>query len=457
MTRIAATLAVAVALAVALSGCSGGGKKKQDDTFVLPEEITQQDITRLENLASIYPTAFHFPDQNPLPPVLDIFFNGTLAPGTASDSAEFPNGDGPVDYNAAIIPFDLAEHVPVGQPVEVRVVLKWSGDPGASADLDIWSDMPGVPATEEAKRFDESMNWNIVYKQRVMNAVHLDGAPFQVGLKVTNGHIVHPDGVDYSLRVDLHFVANVLAPGAAYAITVPENSTILVVDTERVIGDEHVDLEMLLIGPKDQLVRHLLHNDIGQETLSLTVPGGGEYIVYAQSMHGGFLRLEAQVPHPDFMARPIETAWQDIVLHAGPEPAPGTYAEQGSGSPAATGSNSFGAEESFDVGPGFPLDIVPFMQASAGPVDVAINITSPRGWYATGYSCSNLPVPQALNNQPVRSAPYCSTFGDERGRIGTPLLQRYDRSMIDVGTYNAGLVANGPGATLGVSVLTYTR
>lgn len=445
-------LVVLLMLSLALAGCSGGGKKKQEDTFVLPEEITQQDITRLENLASIYPTIYSFPGQTALAPLLDVYFNGTLAPGTASDSVEFPNGDGPIDYNGVIVPFDLADKVPVGQPVEVRVVLKWSGDPGASADLDIWSDMPGVPATEEAKRFDESMNWNVVFKQRVMNAVHLEGQPFQVGLKVTNGHITHPDGLDYSLRVDLHFVDNVLAPGAAYAIQVPENSTILVIDTERVVGDEHVDLELLLIGPNDQLVRHLKHNDIGVETLSLSVPGGGEYVVYAHSMHGGFLRIEAQIPHPDFEARLLETAWEDRVLHAGPDPAPGTYAEQGSGGPAQTGSNSYGKESTFDVGPAFPLDIVPYMEASAGPVDVAINITSPRGWYATGYSCRSMPVP-ALAPQ----APYCGTFEDESGRIGAPLLQRYDRSTIAVGTYNAGLVANGPGATLGVSILTYVR
>lgn len=443
---------VLLVLSLALAGCSGGGKKKEEEKFVLPEEITQQDVTRLENLASIYPTIYNFPGQAALDPVLDIYFNGTLTPGTGSDSLEFPNGDGPIDYNGAIVPFDIADKVPVGQPVEVRVVLKWSGDPGSSADIDIWSDMPGVPATEEAKRNDESINWNVVFKQRVMDAVHLEGQPFQVGLKITNGRIAYPEGLHYSLHVDLYFVENVLAPGAAYAIQVPENSTILVVDTERVVGDEHVDLEMLIIGPGDRLVRHLKHNDIGVETLSIAVPGGGEYVVYSQSMHGGFLRLEAQIPHPGFQARLLETAWEDRVLHAGPDPAPGTYAEQGSGGPAQTGSNSYGKETTFDVGPAFPLDIVPFMEASAGPVDVAINITSPRGWYATGYSCRSIPVP-AANPQ----APYCGTFQDESGRIGAPLLQRYDRSQIDVGTYAVGLVANGPGAKLGVSILTYTR
>lgn len=443
-------LVACVVFAIALSGCSGGGKKKVDDDIFLPEEITEQDIERLEILASDDPTVFSFPLQQALPPVLDLYFNGTLTPGTGSSGTEFPNDDGPIEYGGDVIVWDLAEQVPVGQPVEIRVVLKWHGDPGTSADLDIWANVPGTYGAEDPKRYDESLNWNVVYKERVINAVRLEGQPFEVGVHVTNGRIVHPNGISYSALIELHFAKDVLAPGAAYALQVPENSTILVVDTERVFGDEHVDLEMVLIGPDDQLVRHLVHNDIGQETLSLSVPGGGEYIVYAHSMHGGFLRLEAQVPNPNFQARPIATSVEERVLYAGPAPAPGTYAEQGGGTSAQTGTNNFGEEGTFEVGPSFPLDITPFVQ-SDGPVDVALNITSPNGWYGTGFSCRSMALPNT-----AQRAPYCATYADEDGRIGSPLVTRFDRSTIDVGTYAYGLVANG-GASLGVNILTYTR
>ena len=446
-----ALLVVAVVLAVSLAGCSGG-KKKAEPELVLPEEITQRDLERLENLVSTDPTLFGFPGQAALPPVLDLWFNGTLAPGTGSGGIELPNDDGPVDYGAEIVPFDLATHVPVGQPVEVRAVLKWWGDPGTSADIDIWADMPGTKGADDPKRYDESLNWNVINKQRVLNAVHVEGQPFQVGLQVTNGRIVHPDGVDYAMRVELHFVQDVLAPGVPYAIQVPDNSSILVVDTERVVGDEHVDLEMVLIGPDDRLVRHLVHNDIGVETLSLTVPGGGEYVVYAHSMHGGFLRIEAQVPNPDFMARPLALTVEEKVLFAGPQPAPGTYAEQGQGSGVQTGSNTFGETGSFDVGPAFPLDLVPFMRAEAGPADVALNVTSPNGWYGTGYSCRAMKAPNL-----TQRVPYCASYQDDGGRVGSPLMQVYDRGTITTGTYTYGLVANGPGVTLGVQVIGYTR
>ncbi|MEA3136420.1 MAG: hypothetical protein QOC71_701 [Thermoplasmata archaeon] len=439
----ACLLLAAILLATALGGCAGKDKGGAIET-VRPEEITERDVERIENLASRFPTRYSFPDMVELPPVLGLYFNGTLSPGTGSTGVELPNDDGPLDYGGEIIHFDLADKVPVGQPVEVRAFLKWWGDPGTSADLDIWADMPGTSDASNPGRYDESLNWNIINKQRVVDAVHLEGQPFELGLQVNNGRIVHPDGVDYSLRVDLFFADGVLAPGAAYAIQVPENATGLVLKTERVTGDEHVDVSFLLIGPDDRLVRYLLHNDIGVDTLFLPIHQPGEHIVYAHHMHGGFIRLESEVPNPEFHARRLEMTVTDLELHSG-TPAPGTYAESG------LGGNTWGATGTFDVGPGFPLDLVPYIRSTAGAANAAINVTSPTGWVASGFVCN--PATGAVAQAPS----YCVGMQDERGRIGATTHVRSDLTHLEVGSYQFGVVTDSPGVTLGVTVFGYTR
>lgn len=429
-----ALAAVGLAALLALSGCLGGGKRKEDAPIVLPDEITQQDIERIEQLTSVFPTQYSFPGQLAAPPIT-VWFNGTLAQGTGSGGAEVPNDNGPLDYGGAVVPFDLAASVPVGQPVEVRVNLKWWGDPGTSADLDIWADMPGEHGAYDGPRYDESMNWNIINKQRILDAVHVEGEPFLVGLQVNNGRILHPDGVDYAMKVDLHFVQDVLAPGAAYAITVPENATGLVMETERVVGDEHVDVEFMVIGPDDRLVYQTHHNDIGTETLFIGVREPGEYVVYSQAMHGGFIRFESDVPNPASQARPLTLTQTELVLYPGPAPAPGTYAEQ-SVNGQRLGSNTFGATGTFDIGPTCPLDIVPFIRASS-PTDAALNVTGPGGWVTTAYMTGS--------------------YSDGTGRVGPDIRVGADRGALDVGTYDYGVVANGPGVAHGVTVVTYTR
>ncbi|MEK6975219.1 MAG: hypothetical protein AABY18_02620 [Candidatus Thermoplasmatota archaeon] len=428
-----ALLVVALVAALTLAGCSGGKGKKEQPTFVLPPEINERDINRLSNLASKFPTAFSFEGQQALEPVIH-WINGTVEAGTGSTGIELPNDDGPIDYGGDILTFDLADKVPVGQPVEVRINLKWWGDPGRGADLDIYVDMPGERGALNPEQYDESNNWNIVNKARVVNSVHLEGKPFLVGLQVNNGRIVDPAGIPYSMKVDLNFVANVLPPATPYALQVPENSTFIVVDTERVVGDEHVDVDFVVVGPDDKRIWSMHHNDIGQETLSISVRGGGEYIVYAQRMHGGFLRIESEIPNEQFIARQLELTETEVMLHAGPAPAPGTYAEQG-----GVSSNSFGAEGTFDVGPTFPLDIIPVITASGGSVDVAINVTSPVGWLITTFA---------------RGA-----YEDERGRVGDSATVRMapGRETMDVGTYSFGVVSNTAGASLSVLVLSYVR
>lgn len=429
---IARVAVVLLVLSLALSGCSGG-KKKAPPEIILPDNITTEDIDRLSTLASKYPTSFSFAGQETLEPITH-WINETLDAGTGATGVELPTDDGSVDYGGEIVAFDVSDKVPAGQPAEVRITLKWWGDPGRSADLDIWVDMPGDGGALDSGRFDESMNWNIINKIRVVDSVHLEGQPFMVGVQVNNGRIFDPQStVPFSLKVEFYFVKDVLPPGAPYAINVPDNATLLIVNTERVIGDEHVDLDFVVVGPDDKRVHSMHWNDIASETTSIPVRGGGEYVVYAQRMHGGFLRFETDVPNEDFVARQLElTVDERMLLEA--TPSPGTYAEQ-----SAASSNTFGTQGTFDVGPGFPLDVIPVLTSTAASVDAAINITGPNGWLTTGFARGS--------------------YSDERGRVGAvPIIRTVEgRITMSEGTYGYGIVSNSAGTSLGVKILSYTR
>lgn len=428
----AGLIAGAVVLALLLSGCNGSSKKKPQEV-VLPEDITTEDIDRLSELASKYPTRFAFEGQSELAPQVE-WFNGTLAPGTGSGGVELPNDDGSLDYGGDIVAFDVADKVPVGQPVEIRMILKWWGDPGRAADLDIWVDVPGESGAVDSGRYDESFNWNIANKIRVVDTVHLEGQPLKVGLQVNNGRIFDPqEGVPYALQVSFYFPKEVLPPGAAYALDVPSNSTFLVVNTDRVIGDEHVDVDWLLVGPNDERIYSEHWNDIGTETKSVPIRGGGEYVIYAQRMHGGFLRVESEVPNEKFTARQLTVNVEERTLQEATAPAPGTYAEQSQAS-----SNSFGATGTFEV-TAFPLDIIPTITSQAASVDAALNITGPGGWLTTGFAKGS--------------------YQDERGRVGAlPTIRVAEgHRTLSAGSYSYGVVSNSAGTALGVKILTFTR
>jgi hypothetical protein len=347
---------------------------------------------------------------------------------------ELPTDEGPVDYGGQIVRFDLADKVPVGQPVEIRIGLKWWGDPGSSADLDIWVNIPGTKDAYNPGRYDESLNWNIINKVRVANGVRIEGQPFEIGIQVNNGRIVHPSGVKYSVTVDLYFAKDVVAPGVAYGINVPSNATGIIVQSVRLAGDEHLNSKFVVVDPDNRLAHYVEHNDIGVETLFLPVKKPGEYVIYVHSMYGGFLSLESEVPNPSSMARILPLVVTNRVLHAGPDPSPGTYIEQG-----ATGgsTNTFGKQGSFSVDAGFPLDIIPWIQSTGGEVDAAINITSPVSWTATAFA--------QLHRE------------DERGRIGGLVKVRTDRDGLAMGSYRWGVVSNGPGISLGATVVSFTR
>jgi predicted small secreted protein len=428
MKRFMAVAMVLLVASAALAGCSGGNKKKSTGED-LPDEISRSDVDRLERLVTDpFPRQFSFPGQVVLPPVR-TYFNGTVTPGQGA-GLEVPDDDGVMDAGGTVLVHDLSDQVPNGQPVELRLKLKWWGNPGSSADLDLYVNVPGTRDSYSPNRYDESLNWNIITKFRVVNAVRVDGQPFEVGVQVSNGKNIHPDGIKYSIAVDLHYAAGVFAPGVPYAIQVPEGATSLIFESEPLVGDEHITSEYLVIDPSDGLVRHILHNDIAMETMQVPIRNAGEYVLFAHSMHGGFLRVEADVPIPSNTARILPMTVTETVIAADVLAEPGT---QGTGGKAGT----------FDVSGTFPLDVFGFIRPSGTtPVgssgNVALNISSPAG--------------------PVHGVEATAYSDGATGRVGMRQATFVERDNLAVGTYSFTLNANGgAGLKAGFAVVTYGR
>ncbi len=327
--------AINIALIFAVVAFAGCNEKPAETQDANPGIISQDQVEELEERAlEQHPRVVKFPDQtaSELEPIKDLF-EGRLSPGEGL-GVEWPNDNGQIALQGHVTTFDLGAQtsIPDYQPVEIRLKLKWWGDPGSSVDMDIYVDVPGTNDGHDATSDDESWNWNIVTKFRVVNTVKLPGEDLLVGMHLQNGKNMHPDGVRYELHYEIHFPPNVLAPLVAYGITVPDDANILIFESEPVVGDEHVTSQIVLVDPDDQVVVDRWHNDIATETYSVPIRGGGEYVLYAKYMHGGFLRIETDVQNPDFEARALTTTITEVVEGTAPGPntaAPAGYAVQG--------------------------------------------------------------------------------------------------------------------------------
>jgi hypothetical protein len=423
--RRGALVAVAAFVAVALAGCSGDGPEAVEDD--IPLAISRQQVEELEaRILEEHPRSYAFPEQQVLAPALRII-NDTIDIGEAI-GLEPINDDSVADAAGTVKSYDISDLAPANQPVELRIRLKWWGDPGASADLDIFTDVPGLRTSHSTGFDEESWNWNIVTKTMVVNTARLDGEPFEVGVQAQNGKVAHPDGVPFSLTVEAFFAQGVLSPQVPYALTLPAGATLFILESEPVTGDEHVTTELVIIDPNDRLHRVVAHNDIGTETLSIPASRPGEYIFYVASQHGGFLRVEADIPNPDFQARIVAKTVTETVV-AGPAivaPAPPDEVGQ-------TGGLTL-------EGP-HPLDIYAFIR-SALPASLSIDV-------AFAISGSQDPV-HALVAGPLVAGDF--------GRIGLRIEEERDRTQMTDGEYTWALRGNvGIGTEVGYGIVGFTR
>jgi hypothetical protein len=426
-------VACVLAGGIGLAGCSEGAPPPAD---AIPVELTQERVEELEALATSLPRAVAFPDQAALAPV-KVVVDGLLEQGAGITSVELTGDDSVLEVNPEYITFDLTEYVPEGQPVEVNMALKWYGNPGAGVDMDIYANVPGTHDAYDPEAWNWDFNWNIVNKARTVDTVHIAGEPLEVGMQVTNGKALHPEGVRWQFRFELYFPANVLPPGIPFAIHVPPEGRGLIFESEPVTGEEHVTSSFIVVGPDDQFVRAVRHNDIGTETLFIPVRGAGEYVVYSQAQHGGFLRVETDVPSGQNVARALARTVTEAVLVSQLGMAPGA-----AGTPvdmAMRGDIDTSTVPS-------PLDLAMFARPAAGAA-------------LTGSVVAEAASAAGIVDQLSVTVNAEGDFG----RIGNrwtdnPDAQAMGRQNLDGGAYTYAITANGAvGLDIGYRIVSYVR
>lgn len=448
-----ASLMALLLLGSALSGCFGGPPPQAATTENLDaEEISQEAEQRFEELTQVIPSNYTFPGQELLEPVT-IWLNDTID-STANAAIENPADDGGFQFQTLLKTTDFSAQIPVGQAVEVHVTLYWSGNPGQSVDLDIYTDLPGAKGAYDPSQGQE-MNWNRPVKRHVVNTVGVANQPHLIGVEVTNGRIAPGQTVPYTLQVQFDYAKDVLTPYHPWAFTVPEGATGIVLKSVKITGDEHIRSDFAIISPQDELVAYQEYDDIAIPTESVFIPlrQPGEYIFYAYSMVGGFLSLKADAPVPARQARFLPLV-DEVTVDFNQPLAPGIVGHNlvlgGTGTaldgtpvetPPAVGRTA----NTFTVDQTFPLRVegvfTEDQQAIAG--DVQLIISNERGVVWNG----------------VRSLR--ADLGGEQGSVGwsgdhAPWVH-VDNSLLGKGTYTVEVTVDGYTGQLGHRLVTYQR
>lgn len=437
---------LALALAASLTGCMGlfGGEAPSagvdEQQQIADEVLGKAGRDKLVDAAAIIPKNYSFPAQRLLPPVT-VQVKGAVA-SDANGGYEAERDEGGIDYNNKVLWQDVTSLLPPGQPAELVVKLTWDASEANSADLDIALDVPGTRTTYSA--VSETWNWNLAVKTATVNTVGVEGQPARVGVQV--GSALVTGGFEYALEIKATYVQDVLTPYHAWALDVPSDAGGLILESEKAGGDEHVTAEFLVIDPDDNLVAFVEFNDLNIPTQSVFIPTkrGGAHVFYALHMHGGFLRVKADVPLGDTQARPLPLVEKETVDAAAP--APGV-----AGKDVFNGSAAQGVMPKDDANPTkvgfspegpFPLRVEAFVRGSVVGMS-KITLKSPLG--------------------PVDQLTVIGRYEDERGSIGYTSSHREGADRIATwknlqkGAWTAEIVNNSPGVELGHVVLTYER
>lgn len=394
----------------------------------------------LIDAASLIPKNYSFAGQASLPPVLTEFI-GTIT--TAANGAiEAERDEGGMERNTYVEMRDISGLVPVGQPVELVVDLIWDASEANSADLDIVIDVPGMKNSFSS--VSETFNWNLAVKTVVINTVGVEGMPAKIGIQAAGGVIT--TGFDYTLRVKATYVRDVLTPYHAWAFDVPPGASGIILESEKAGGEEHISAQFVVIDPEENLVQFVEFNDIDIPTESVFIPTktAGTYVFYAYSMHGGFLRIKADVPLDNRGARTLALVSTETADSS--TPAPGV-----AGKDFFNGSAAQDALPSADVSP----TVIEFTTPGAFPLRVTGHITGP----ASAQSKITLKSPLGT----VHTLTKLARYEDESGSVGyTSTHEGSANNLIDWqniqrGSWTAEIVNTSPGVVIGHTVLSYVR
>jgi hypothetical protein len=440
----APSLALALALAVALlAGCLGkapttevrSAAQQQADSL-----LGKEGQDKLADAATPASKAFLFPLQQLLPPA-NVTLKATVGPDSMG-GYEAENDEGGIDYNTKVTMYDLAKYVPVGQAAEITVKLYWDASEANSADIDIVSDVPGNHTSYSGE--SETLNWNYAVKEMVLDTVGVQGEDMKVGVQVASAIV--SKGFEYRLDVGFVYPKDVLTPYHAWGLVVPQGANGIVFSSEKAGGDDHVTSQFLLLGPDDQPVAMVDYNDISIPTQSIFVPvkGPGEYVFYAHSMHGGFLRAKADVPVQDAVARELALVTKTVADAA--SPTPGVAGHDYMNGSAAGGvmphDDAGGSTITFAPEGPFPLEVTPYVKGQVTTM-AKIRLSSPLGV--------------------VAERTVIGRYQDDRGTLGYTSDHEqteddwHDWSKLARGTWKAEVVDDAPSVEIGHVVLTYQR
>ncbi|HWH07574.1 MAG TPA: hypothetical protein VNX21_00145 [Candidatus Thermoplasmatota archaeon] len=438
-------LLLVLALAAPLTGCLGLFADDVGTAGVDAQQQIADDILgdagrdKLVDAAAILPKNYSFPQQRLLPPVT-VQVKGAVAPD-ANGGYEAERDEGGIDYNNKVHWEDVSALLPPGQPAELVLKLTWDASEANSADLDIAIDVPGTRTTHSA--VSETWNWNLAVKQAVVNTIGVEGEPARVGVQVSSATITR--GFAWTLEVQATYVKDVLTPHHAWALDVPSDAGGLILESEKAGGDEHVTSQFVVIDPDDNLVAFVDFNDLSIPTQSVFVPTSrtGQHVVYAYHMHGGFLRVKADVPLGNVAAAPLPLAWTETVDLAAP--APGVAAKD-----VFNGSAAQGLLPKDDAG----ATRVTFTPAGPFPLRVEAFV---RG-QVVGMTKVTLKSPLGLVDQMT----VIGRYQDERGSLGYTSAQEgpdnvSDWKNVQKGQWTADIVNDSPAVEVGHAVLTYQR
>jgi hypothetical protein len=238
-------------------------------------------------------------------------------------------------------------------------------------------------------------------------------------------------------------VKDVLTPYHAWAIDVPQGASGIILESEKAGGDEHVTSQFVLLDPEDNLVQFVDFNDISIPTQSVFIPtsASGTYVFYAYFMHGGFLRVKADVPLGNTVARPLPLV--EKVVPDSAAPMPGVAGKDVLNGTAAAPSDDVAATTlAFSPEGPFPLRVTPYLKGQATTM-AKITLSSPLGMVAQRIVWLR--------------------YQDERGTIGYTSDHEgstdvtFQWKNIAKGAWKAELVNDNPAVELGHVVLTYQR
>lgn len=444
MKHRGAALLGLVLVSVALAGCFGQAKEDLRPTKALrPREITQEAERQFEELTQLIPPNYTFPGQEALEPVV-VWLNGTID-STANAAIESPNDDGGFNYKTYVIAEDVSRYIPPNQAAEVHIKLWWHGNPGQSADLDIFTDLPGIKSHHDPGT-DQHFNWNIPVKREVVNTVGVAGRPHLIGVQVTNGRIAPGQQMPFFLEMRFDYAKDVLTAHHPYAFTLPEGATGVVMRSVKVFGDEHVKATFIVLDPQDNLVTFQEYNDIAIPTESVFIPlrQPGEHVFYAYEMTGGFLSLKADSPVPQREARILSLQEERAIDFQQPL-APGVVGRSvgAAGQSVETPYQPGAKAATFTVERTWPLRVEGFFeegQSVAG--DAEVRILGPSG--------------DAVFRA-VRSARVDGSDGSMGWSGDNPPFVTRDFSKLGKGAYTVEVVVNGYTGKIGHSILTYDR